>query len=66
MAGKAGTQGELSEHIELLRKMLIVQLGLESVPQGDIRAIVGCSSALVTDTLKPLHPKGARARSGGN
>lgn len=44
---------------ELLRSLLIVQLGLAKVAQNDIRQIVGCSMARVSDVLKHL-PKGNR------
>jgi hypothetical protein len=42
------------EIAELLRNLLIVQLGLAKVPQNDIRKIVGCSMARVNDILKHL------------
>jgi hypothetical protein len=37
---KAPTPEE--EMVELLRNMLIVQLGMAKVPQNDIRKIAGC------------------------
>jgi hypothetical protein len=39
---------------ELLRSLLIVQLGLARVPQNDIRKIVGCGIGRVNDVLKHL------------
>jgi len=44
---------------ELLRDLLIVQLGLAKVAQNDIRKILGCSMSRVNDILKHL-PKGNR------
>ena len=41
-----------SEVAELLRKMLIVQLGLAGVRRQHIRTIVGCDMNLVTQVLK--------------
>ena len=45
------------EIAELLRDLLIVQLGLAKVRQTDIRYIAGCSINRVNDVLKHL-PKG--------
>ncbi len=42
------------EIAELLRDVLIVQLGLAKVAQNDIRKIVGCSIGRVNDILKHL------------
>ncbi len=42
------------EIAELLRNLLIVQLGLAKVAQNDIRKIVGCSMGRVNDILKHL------------
>ena len=39
---------------ELLRDLLIVQLGLAKVAQNDIRKILGCSMGRVSDILKHL------------
>jgi hypothetical protein len=47
------------EIADLLRNLLIVQLGLAKVPQNDIRKIVGCSMGRVSDILKHL-PKPSR------
>jgi len=49
---KAVTTDE--EIAELLRNILIVQLGLARVAQNDIRKIVGCSMARVNEILKHL------------
>jgi hypothetical protein len=48
-----------AEIAELLRSLLIVQLGLAKVAQNDIRKIVGCGMGRVNDVLKHL-PKGNR------
>lgn len=47
------------EIAELLRDLLIVQLGLAKVKQNDIRYIADCSINRVNDVLKHL-PKGNR------
>lgn len=52
----ANTDEEIAE---LLRDLLIVQLGLAKVAQNDIRKILGCSIGRVNDILKHL-PKGNR------
>jgi hypothetical protein len=44
---------------DLLRSILILQLGLAKVPQNDIRKVVGCGMARVTEILKHL-PKAKR------
>jgi hypothetical protein len=49
------------EIAELLRDLLIVQLGLAKVKQNDIRYIAGCSINRVNDILKHL-PKGTARR----
>lgn len=47
------------ETVELLRTLLIVQLGLAKVPQDKIRKIAGCSINRVNDVLKNV-PKNNR------
>jgi hypothetical protein len=47
------------EIAELLRDLLIVQLGLAKVAQNDIRKVVGCSIGRVNGILKHL-PKVSR------
>ena len=42
---------------ELIRTMIIVQLGLAGVPQQNIRSIAGCDMNRVSDILKELKPK---------
>jgi len=54
---KAATTDE--EIAELLRDLLIVQLGLAKVAQNDIRKILSCSIGRVNDILKHL-PKASR------
>ncbi len=52
MAKNADSQD--TEVAELLRSILIVQLGLAKVAQNDIRKIVGCSMGRVNDIVKNL------------
>lgn len=47
------------EAVELLRNILIVQLGIAKVPQNEIRKIAGCSINRVNDLLKHM-PKSNR------
>jgi len=47
------------EIAELLRDLLIVQLGLAKVAQNDIRKILGCSMGRVNDILKHLPKRSA-------
>ena len=58
MARKKAPQTD-AEIAELLRDLLIVQLGLAKVPQNDIRKIVGCNIHRVNGILKHL-PKTKR------
>jgi hypothetical protein len=58
MARTKGAEPD-AEIAELLRSLLIVQLGLAKVPQNDIRKIVGCGMGRVNDILKHL-PKADR------
>lgn len=53
-------QGANDETTELLRKMLIVQLGLAGIGQRQIREVVGCDMNRVTKTLKALKFKRTR------
>jgi hypothetical protein len=48
-----------AEIVELLRNILIVQLGLAKVPQNDIRKIAGCGINRVNDVVKHI-PKSNR------
>jgi hypothetical protein len=45
------------EATELLRTMLIVQLGLVGIGQRQIRAVAGCDMNRVTKTLQALKLK---------
>lgn len=45
------------EATELLRTMLIVQLGLAGIGQRQIREVAGCDMNRVTKTLQPLKLK---------
>lgn len=47
---------------ELLRDLLILQLGLAKVPQDKIRKIAGCGMNRVNDMLKHI-PKSSRKSS---
>jgi hypothetical protein len=47
------------EMVELLRNMLIIQLGMAKVPQNDIRKIAGCGINRINDVLKHI-PKSNR------
>jgi hypothetical protein len=47
------------ETLELLRNLLIVQLGMAKVPQYDIRKIASCGINRVNDVLKHI-PKSNR------
>jgi hypothetical protein len=46
--------------VELLRKLIIVQLGLGGVGQAQIRQIVGGSMNEINATVKLLRPKKQR------
>ncbi len=48
---------QTDETSELLRKLLIVQLGLAGVPQLNIRAIVGGNIKAINDIMKLVKPK---------
>jgi len=54
MARKKKHATKEEEIAELLRDLLIVQLGLAKVRQNDIRYIAGCSINRVNDVLKHL------------
>jgi len=47
------------ETVELIRNLLIVQLGLAGVPQYDIRKIANCGINRINDVLKHI-PKSNR------
>lgn len=48
---------ETDEHVELLRTLLIVQLGLAGVSQPTIRTIAKCDMNRVNAIVKHLKPK---------
>ncbi|MGH9547142.1 MAG: hypothetical protein ACRD23_18195 [Terriglobales bacterium] len=52
------------EMVELLRNLLIVQLGAVKVPQDKIRKIASCGINRVNDVLKHV-PKSNRQRNEG-
>jgi len=45
------------ERTELIRTLIIVQLGLAGVPQQSIRSITGCDINRVNKILKQLNTK---------
>lgn len=51
---KASRTQAFNETADLLRDLLIVQLGLAGVPQRKIRTIVGCDMNRVTDIVRHL------------
>ncbi len=57
MAKQKPTRENRDETAELLRKLLIVQLGLAGVSQPKVRTIVGGSMASVNDIMKHLKQK---------
>ena len=54
------------EQLKLMRKSLIIQLGMLDVPQQSIRSIVECKLALVGEVLKLLDVKMIKAKKGGS
>jgi len=50
-------QGGSEETNELLKTLLIVQLGIASVPQQKIRSIVGVNIKRVNEIVKLVTPK---------
>jgi hypothetical protein len=54
---------ELADTAEILRDLLIVQLGLAGVPQQKIRAIVGVDIGRVNRIVRHLKPKAGRKES---
>lgn len=58
MANKKSNQS--GECTELMRTMIIIQLGLAGIPQKSIRAIAGCDIYRVNKILKHLKPKGKK------
>jgi hypothetical protein len=50
----------VEEQVELLKKILIVQLGLAGVSQNVVRKIVGGDIARVNEVMKHLPKKGGR------
>jgi hypothetical protein len=47
----------IQELVELTKTLLIVQLGLAKVPQGNIQKIVGCNMNKVNAIIKLATPK---------
>lgn len=60
----ASKNGSLTDEVaDLLRKLLIVQLGLAGVSQQNIRAIVGCNLNRVNAVMKLVNTKGEKTKS---
>jgi len=47
----------VDEHTELIRTLIIIQLGLAGIPQQSIRSIAGCDMNRVNKILKQLNTK---------
>jgi len=64
MAGKAvqDTQ-DTNEATDLLKDILIVQLGVAGVPQQTIREIIGCDINRVSRIVKRLKPRKLRGEA---
>lgn len=54
MARKRKGSGDGGDVVEMLRDLLITQLGIAGVPQANIRRIVGCSITRVNSIVKHL------------
>jgi hypothetical protein len=54
MAKKSGGSGDTGDVVEMLKDLLIVQLGIAGVPQQNIRRIVGCNIVRVNKIVKHL------------
>lgn len=52
-----GTGKSSDESTELIRTLVIVQLGLAGIPQQNIRTIAGCDMNRVNKILKQLNIK---------
>ena len=54
---KRSNLSSTEEQLDLLRKILIIQLALAGVPQNTVRAIVGGDIRRVNDVMKHLPKK---------
>lgn len=54
MPGKKQNDRQGEQATELLRDLLIAQLGLAGVAQADIRKIAGCDMNRVNKIVKPI------------
>ena len=52
-----GKGKSLDERTELIRTLIIIQLGLAGVPQQSIRSIASCNMNSVNNILKHLNTK---------
>ncbi len=59
---KTKTVSSLRENAEVLRDILITQLGVAGVPQAKIRDIVGCDIKRVNEIVRYLKPQKQKAR----
>ena len=56
------TSASSDETTEILKDLLIVQLGVAGVPQAKIREIVGCNITRVNGIVRYLKPQKKRSR----
>lgn len=54
MAKKSRGLGDAADVVEILKDLLITQLGIAGVPQQNIRRIVGCSIDRVNSIVRHL------------
>ena len=59
---KKKEQTQQNDTVEILRDLLIAQLGLAGVPQPEIRKIAGCCMNRVNRIVKPIK-KALKAQS---
>ena len=64
MAQRQRSGGATDESVEVLKDLLIVQLGLAGVPQTQIRTIVGCGMNRVNRIVKHLRTGGQKNGKG--
>lgn len=57
MPKKGRASATTDETVELLKDLLIVQLGLAGIPQQSIRAIIGCDIVRVNKVVRHLKSK---------
>jgi len=52
-----GKTKSIDESTELIRTLIIVQLGLAGIPRQNIRSVAGCDMNRVTKILKQIDTK---------